>query len=296
MIPTKINSNLEAKLMPQVYTVSFGDMDFEVGDWPGEKGTIIGVNGILGNWEMLRSLGDVFAPEYRFVTYDERGRGNSSPGWESSMERHAEDLLELLVEMKIERPVLLGHSMGAYIAAIAAAREPSVRAVIMLDGGGRMGPAQKAGIDPIFDRIAHVFPTEEAYLAAYRAVYDAKEMAWTPNLAAYIKHDLGRLPGGGYRHKGNIAIIRNDYDSLCRFQPSEYYPEVRCPVLVVHAAGQGKPGEDIMYPVAADLFGVTDEWLSDTEKWTSDRDHLSLVLEDNPALVQVVKDFIARRG
>src|SRR5438309_1747247 len=68
---------------------------------------------------------------------DLRGRGGSAalPG-PYGMASHVTDLLAVLDDAGVERVVLAGHSMGAYVVARLAAEHPErVAAVVLLDGG-----------------------------------------------------------------------------------------------------------------------------------------------------------------
>ncbi len=274
----------------QSYTVPLGEIQLAVGEWPGGSGTIVGVNGILGNLDMLRPLGEALAPEFRFISYDLRGRGESSSGERSSLELHANDLLGLLSYLKVGPAVLVGHSMGAWIAAIAARMSSQIKGAVFLDGGGVMGQAQRGNIKPIFDRIGMIYDSEEAYLAAYRSVYQEKQMEWNESLQAYVRHDLGKVGPGQFRHKGHLNRIREDYESLLSFRPEAVYPAVHCPVLVVHAAG--RPGDaDILYPDARDLFGVTRRWLPQMEGMENEGHHLSVVLAPTTDLLGRLRGF-----
>jgi non-heme chloroperoxidase len=56
-------------------------------------------------------------PSYRTVTYDLRGCGGSDrPPAGYSVDRYAEDLGALLRALGLERPVLVGHGLGAHVA------------------------------------------------------------------------------------------------------------------------------------------------------------------------------------
>jgi pimeloyl-ACP methyl ester carboxylesterase len=75
------------------------------------------------------------ALKHRVVAVDLRGHGRSDkPEQAYTMQLFAEDLLWLCDQLKVERPIVIGHSMGGIVAFDMAARHPSrVAAVVMLD-------------------------------------------------------------------------------------------------------------------------------------------------------------------
>lgn len=73
-----------------------------------------GLSGNLAVWH-LRMV-PLLSDEFRLTTYDLRGHGNSSmPPTGYSTKDMSQDLLALLDGLRIERPILLGHSYGADI-------------------------------------------------------------------------------------------------------------------------------------------------------------------------------------
>jgi pimeloyl-ACP methyl ester carboxylesterase len=91
-----------------------------------------------------------FAPRHRIVTVDLRGHGQSdAPQQEYSMQGFADDLAWLCGELGLDRPVVIGHSMGGIVTLVMAARHPDVvRAGVLVDspfpprisGEDRLGP------------------------------------------------------------------------------------------------------------------------------------------------------------
>ena len=77
------------------------------------------------------------APDLDIVAPDLRGRGGSRtlPG-PAGMGQHADDLAALLDHLGIEKVVLAGHSMGAFVSVVMADRHPDrVERMLIVDGG-----------------------------------------------------------------------------------------------------------------------------------------------------------------
>jgi N-formylmaleamate deformylase len=88
---------------------------------------------------VARELTDLVRP----IVVDVRGRGLSDAGRTYSLEDYADDTIAVIDGLGLKRPLLLGHSMGARIAAVAATRGTALRGTVLVDppmsGPGR-GP------------------------------------------------------------------------------------------------------------------------------------------------------------
>lgn len=77
--------------------------------------------------------GDVehlLAASFDVINYDARGHGSSDRATDYSFEAHTADLIGLVEALRLESPVLIGHSMGGAHSAVAAA-ELAARAVVV---------------------------------------------------------------------------------------------------------------------------------------------------------------------
>ncbi|MGP4057214.1 alpha/beta fold hydrolase [Mycobacterium sp. 4D054] len=89
---------------------------------------------------VARRLTDLVRP----IVVDIRGRGLSDDGDDYGLEAYAEDTEALIGGLGLDHPVLLGHSMGARIAALTAARaKVPVRGTVLVDP-----PTSGPGRDP----------------------------------------------------------------------------------------------------------------------------------------------------
>lgn len=102
----------------------------------GDGPPLVFVHGAIMDHRMWEHQLDALADEFTVVAYDVRGHGwtGGSAADRYSMDRYAADLDALLREFGIERPVLVGLSMGGAIAQVYAATSPeNVAGVVLAD-------------------------------------------------------------------------------------------------------------------------------------------------------------------
>ena len=79
---------------------------------------------------------DHFARSHRVVAVDQRGHGKTPPAGDGdySIDAFAADAVELIGALDLDRPVLVGHSLGGVISLAVGASHPElVRGVVMVD-------------------------------------------------------------------------------------------------------------------------------------------------------------------
>lgn len=145
-------------------------------------------------------------PGVRAIAPDLRGRGASNAlEGPAGMRAHADDLAAALDALGIDRIVVVGHSMGAFVALAFAHLHPDrVERLVFVDGGlpldvpgGLDADALVAGIlGPTAARLSMRFDDPAEYLEFWRA-HPAFREAWTPELERYIEYDL--VPDGAGR-------------------------------------------------------------------------------------------------
>ncbi|MER6834188.1 alpha/beta hydrolase [Streptomyces cellulosae] len=166
--------------------------------WPGEGPPVVALHGITANSLAYAALADAL-PDADLYAPDLRGRAGSAglPG-PYGLGAHVDDTVALLDHLGCERAVLVGHSMGAFVAALAAARHPDrFPRVVLVDGGLGFPPPEGADIDallkavigPAMDRLSMTFASAEDYLAFFRA-HPALGPHWGPHVTGYVTRDL----------------------------------------------------------------------------------------------------------
>lgn len=158
-------------------------------------------------------------PGVRAVAPDLRGRGASNTlEGAAGMAAHAADLAAALDALGIEKTVVVGHSMGAFVAVVFAHLHPErVSRLVLVDGGlpldvpaGLSTDELVAGIlGPTAARLSMRFADAGEYLEFWRR-HPAFQDAWTPELERYLAYDLVDDGSGALRPATSYATTADD--------------------------------------------------------------------------------------
>ena len=212
------------------------DVRLEVLDWGGTGRPIVLLPG-LGN---TAHVFDDFAPkltsEYHVYGVTRRGYGASSaPASGYASDRLGDDVLAVLDELKIDRPVLVGHSFGgAELSSIATRRPERIAGVVYLDAA--YGYAFDNGKGATFEQMTKVAsgvnapppgPADIVSFDAVRAWYTRTNGITWPE-AEFHALDVTLLdgkPGPPRESPGSTAIVAG----------VQKYSAIRVPALAIFA-------------------------------------------------------------
>ena len=110
------------------------------------KGTaIVLLHGFLENQTMWQFCIDHFSTKYRIITIDLLGHGQTEClGYVHSMEDNADVVHAVLAELRIRKAVVVGHSMGGYVALAFAELYPAViKGLVLLNSTSRADSAER---------------------------------------------------------------------------------------------------------------------------------------------------------
>ncbi|MER5845638.1 alpha/beta hydrolase [Streptomyces sp. NPDC002012] len=170
--------------------------------WPArEPGApvVVALHGITANALSWGPVARLLDGRITLIAPDLRGRAGSSalPG-PYGIATHTDDIAALTEALGLDRVVLAGHSMGAFVTALAAVRHPERFGPLLLVDGGIGFPApthlspdelMTAVIGPAMDRLSMTFPDRTAYRSFWQA-HPAFAGAWSAEVDAYIQRDL----------------------------------------------------------------------------------------------------------
>lgn len=92
------------------------------------------IHGIFASKEIMNPLFDYYKKNYHVIAYDLRGHGESDKPEKFNLDDHADDLASIIEYFNLERPVVVGLSMGSYVALRTAEKYPDILSKIVLIG------------------------------------------------------------------------------------------------------------------------------------------------------------------
>ena len=233
-------------ISPAHGSVNVDGIEIAFNYWPGRGTPIVCIHGLTASSMSFIGLADSFAGQHAVLAIDLRGRGNSDkPDAPYGMAQHAHDVAAVLRTFGAESYVVVGHSMGAYIATALAAQEPNlVAGLVMLDGGYFPPMPDELDADQILNlvvgpavigRLKQTYPSPEAYLNYWRSLPAYPPEDWNEWLEKYLAYDLGGA-APNLKPKGSETGVRADFaDMLRREEITARLQTVRCPTMVIRA-------------------------------------------------------------
>ncbi|MGO4598736.1 alpha/beta fold hydrolase [Terrabacter sp. 2RAF25] len=201
--------------------------DLSLGNPPPDAPVVLAVHGITANGLSWRRVADEIGHRHgpgavRVLAPDLRGRGDSrSAPAPYGLEAHVDDLVSVATAFAAT-PLLVGHSMGAFICALAAARHPDRFSGAVLVDGGLAFPvpddldvdaALQSVIGPAMDRLSMRFADRAAYLdfwSQHPALGPVLRGPGGDAARAYIEHDLVEDAPGEWRSTCVLDAVRAD--------------------------------------------------------------------------------------
>jgi pimeloyl-ACP methyl ester carboxylesterase len=183
----------------------------------------IAVHGITASAMSWPVVARALPPDWTVLAPDLRGRGASAalPG-PYGLDRHVADVCAI-AQARGGATVLAGHSMGAYVALLAAAARPELFTRLVLIDGGLSIPLPpdadpdavlQATLGPAIARLGRTFATDEEYLDVFRAHPALAE--WSPDIEAYVRYDIAGEPGSLRSRVVEAAVWQDGREVLTR--------------------------------------------------------------------------------
>ena len=168
-----------------------------------------GLFGSLSNWN---SIGKVLAQHYKVITVDLRNHGRSDWNNDVSYLAMATDVAELIVDLQLEPPHIIGHSMGGKTAMVLSLHSPHLlRSMTVVD------------IAPVSYSHSHTELIDTLLSVDLANINNRKDIdtSLLPNIAdagmrMFIAQNVVR-ESSGYRWRVNLSALRAGMNELIGF-------------------------------------------------------------------------------
>jgi lipase len=255
------------------------------GHWPGSGPTVVALHGVTASYVNFVGVADSLAGRRPLWALDLRGRGDTDKPADGpfGMAQHAGDVAAAMTAAGLDDAVVIGHSMGAYVAVALAAEHPDrVRGLVLVDGGLPLDPPPGIAPEQMLDvalapqmaRLRATFPTVDAYLDFWRALPPFEGERWNPWVERYLRYDLGGQPPQ-LQPKASESAVRGDFlDTLAGDALRQRLERVAVPTLLLRATEGFNPGTPPLLPdelVAREgrrIAQLTDRVVADTTHYT----------------------------
>ena len=203
----------------------------------GAKPVMIMAHGSSDDGLCWTNFAKELAADYDIIMYDARGHGLSDPPTpQDPPDAQAEDLAALIRELKIVKPVVMGHSMGSSATAWFAAKYPDVPKAVILEDPN-FAPRRPGALPP------GVSPDPEKrradILARNNRTLEELVAGCMKDSPKWGRSECELWAPSKRRHHPNTATGT----AAQRPQMAELLPKITAPVLVLKADAQGEARE-----------------------------------------------------
>jgi pimeloyl-ACP methyl ester carboxylesterase len=279
---------------PIMKRVKGDGIEINLAVWEGAGQSVLCIHGITANCRCWDTLAETLSPEHHVMAMDLRGRGQSDkPPQDYALEYHLQDINCLLDDLDLDRAVIMGHSLGAFIGLAFAAEYPGrVERLILVDGGGDLSKEQMekvfVGIKPALDRLGQVFPTTDAYLEKMRAAPYIQP--WSAVTETYYRYEIETIEDG-VRTNIAPAHIQEEAANIRKVDCAPYYPRLECEVLILRALNGLLSQDDILLP--EDVIDRMIREIPRAQRFDVEgMNHYGIVFQPHAARDETIREFL----
>ncbi|MGB4102305.1 MAG: alpha/beta hydrolase [Alphaproteobacteria bacterium] len=217
----------------------FHRIAYQVWGRPDAPRSVVCVHGLVRNAHDFDHLAAALAENLRVICVDIPGRGASDDLGDPAFYAYPQylaDMTALLARLDVTEVDWIGTSMGGLIGMLLAAQPRTpIRRLVLNDVGPFLSAAAIARIaayvstPPQFPDLA----AAEAYLGK---IYHHVGPCTAADRAAFARHSLRPLPGGGFRLRYDPGIAQNFAAAKTGIDLWPVYDRITCPTLVLRGA------------------------------------------------------------
>lgn len=225
----------------------------------GQGRPLVILHGLFGTWENLGGSVKSLAQEWDVIAPDLRNHGRSPHRSEHSYPLMAQDILQLLDQLGLERVAILGHSMGGKVAMEFALRNPErVEKLIVVDIAPVTYPAHHS------DVFAGIRSIDLKQLQSRsQADQQLSQSVDSAGVRAFLLKNLYR-DEGRFRWRANFAALEAEYANIAA-APAE--GKFEKPTLFIKGADSNYLLNEYQQAVTSRFSQVTLKIIKDAGHW-----------------------------
>ena len=221
-------------------TISTNGINLHYRDWGGSGRQVVLLHGLASSCHIWDLVAPQLAEDFAVIAVDQRGHGLSDkPDTGYDFASVSRDLLGVIKARGLDRPVIVGHSWGADVALEFSVANPDAAGGICFVDGGMIEPSARPGMTlekARVDMAPPVFAGMTLLALRERFTNRIRPFPVPPEFDQILMHNFEVMEDGTVitrlsRGKSPKRII----DALWEHHPSQLYPKVPCPVLMLPA-------------------------------------------------------------
>lgn len=232
-------------------------VELAFGYWPGRGAPVVALHGLTASYLNFIGIAERLEGRLPLLAFDLRGRGDSEkPDGPYGMAQHARDVASAMRSMDIGSAIIVGHSMGAFVATALAAQEPGLVVGLVLIDGGYM-PDALAGVAPNqgmnaalmqrIEQLRRTYPSRKDYREFWRTQPHFPPAEWNPWVEAFLDYEVGGE--SPVQPKASQAAVRADLgEAFQREAIVERLKSIRVPSILIRAESGFTPAQPPLFP------------------------------------------------
>ena len=234
-------------------------VELAFGYWPGRDGPVVALHGLTASHMNFIGIAERLAGRYALFALDLRGRGDSDkPAGPYGLVQHGRDVAVAMRAMGLGPSLVVGHSMGAFVATALAAQAPSlVSGLVLIDGGyvpdtplaSSSGDGGNAALALRIVQLRQTYPSRQAYREFWRTQPHFPAEEWNSWVEAFLDYEVGG--DSPVQPKAAESGVRVDLQEA--FQPDLIVARlktIRVPALLLRAESGFIRGQPPLFPDA----------------------------------------------
>jgi lipase len=220
-------------------------IELAFGYWPGRGAPVVALHGLTASYVNFIGVAERLGGRRSLFALDLRGRGDSDrPQGPYGMAQHARDVGAAMRSMGLGPSVIVGHSMGAFVATALAAQEPKLVAGLVLIDGGYVpaisgGASPQQGLDAALalriNQLRQTYPSREAYRQFWRSQPHFPAAEWNSWVEAFLDYEVGGQPPNLQPKASEIGVRADLMEGFKREEIVARLQAIRMPVFMFHA-------------------------------------------------------------